>query len=153
MASLHLAQEIFNLIYPVGSVYISVNDTNPGTLFGGTWSKIENRFLVGAGSSYTAGSTGGASTHRHDFRIGLEQFYGMMVGDDLSNQGAWSYEQSKYSKSSGRNSSATPVRINNDLPYSSTREQADYIRYSDGDTQTASSLPPYLSVYIWKRTA
>lgn len=35
MASLHLAQEILDIIYPIGSVYISVNTTNPATLFGG----------------------------------------------------------------------------------------------------------------------
>ena len=48
--------------YPVGSIYMSVNSTSPETLFGGTWEQIQNRFLLAAGSSYTAGNTGGAST-------------------------------------------------------------------------------------------
>lgn len=49
-------------VYPVGSIYTSVNSTNPATLFGGTWEQLQNRFLLGAGSSYTNGATGGAST-------------------------------------------------------------------------------------------
>lgn len=56
MASLHLAQEIFNLIYPVGSVYISVNDTNPGTLFGGNWSRITDGYLFCGATGYGKGT-------------------------------------------------------------------------------------------------
>jgi hypothetical protein len=52
-------------IYPVGAIYMSVDSTSPATLFGGTWVAIENTFLVAAGSSYTAGSTGGSATHTH----------------------------------------------------------------------------------------
>lgn len=58
MASLHLAQEIFNLIYPVGSVYISVKSTDPSNLFGGTWEKIgTNRVLMGSDSDSNLGKT------------------------------------------------------------------------------------------------
>ena len=51
--------------YPVGAIYMSVNSTSPATLFGGTWVEIANQFLVGAGATYPAGSTGGAATHTH----------------------------------------------------------------------------------------
>ena len=58
-------QQIFNLIYPVGSYYMSSSATNPGTLFGGTWEQITDRMIMAAGSSYAAGTTGGATSHTH----------------------------------------------------------------------------------------
>lgn len=70
MATLHLANEIFNLIYPVGSVYLSVNQTNPGTLFGGTWARITDGFLYcasgnggGQGNLQGSAKTGGPSNN------------------------------------------------------------------------------------------
>ena len=51
-----------DLIYPVGSIYMSVNNTNPGTLFGGTWEQIQGKFLLGQSSGHAGGSTGGAET-------------------------------------------------------------------------------------------
>ena len=45
--------------YPVGSVYISTRETNPTTLFGGTWVRLPDRFLLGAGETFEAGNTGG----------------------------------------------------------------------------------------------
>ena len=41
---------------------MSVNNTNPSNLFGGTWTQLKDRFLLGAGSTYTNGSTGGSAT-------------------------------------------------------------------------------------------
>ena len=51
-----------DMIYPVGSIYMNVSDVNPGSLFGGTWERIQGRFLLGASSGHAAGSTGGAET-------------------------------------------------------------------------------------------
>ena len=51
-------------IYPVGSIYMSVNGTDPARLFGGMWERIKERFLLGAGDTHTAGSTGGEFEHR-----------------------------------------------------------------------------------------
>ena len=68
---------LLNLVYPVGSIYWSSNNTNPSTLFGGTWTQIKDRFILAAGDSYTNGATGGAATvtltvsnmpsHKHGF--------------------------------------------------------------------------------------
>ena len=60
--------DIFDLIYPVGSIYISVSSTNPSTLFGGTWTAWgAGRVPVGIDASQTefdtVEETGGAKTH------------------------------------------------------------------------------------------
>lgn len=62
---LDTVNDIFDLIYPVGAIYISANSTNPGILFGGTWEQIQDTFLLAAGSTYSGGSTGGSATHTH----------------------------------------------------------------------------------------
>ena len=68
IASIYEAINFLNTrIYPVGSIYISVNNTNPGTLFGGFWTQITDRFLLAAGNTYDVGSTGGWETHRHKY--------------------------------------------------------------------------------------
>lgn len=61
-----LRNDIGNIVYPVGSIYMSMNETDPATLFGGTWERLANgRCLIGGGESsgYTVGSTGGEKTH------------------------------------------------------------------------------------------
>ena len=60
--SLVKVDEVISKVYPVGSIYMSVNDTGPGTLFGGTWQQIQGKPLVGAASGHSAGSTGVAET-------------------------------------------------------------------------------------------
>ena len=51
-------------IYPVGSIYMSMNSTDPSILFGGSWDKLEDgRVLIGANNTYSVGSTGGSFTH------------------------------------------------------------------------------------------
>ena len=55
-------QLLADCLYPVGSIYMSVNSTSPAELFGGTWEQIKDTFLLGSGS-YTLGATGGEKTH------------------------------------------------------------------------------------------
>ena len=57
-----LKENFLNLVYPVGSIYWSSNNTNPASLFGGTWTQIKDKFILAAGDSYTNGATGGAAT-------------------------------------------------------------------------------------------
>ena len=59
-----LKGEILQAVYPVGSIYTSMTNTSPATLFGfGTWEQIVDRFLYCSDSS---GTTGGATEHNHD---------------------------------------------------------------------------------------
>lgn len=48
--------------FPIGYIYLSVSNVNPSTYFGGTWEQIKDVFLLSAGTTYAAGSTGGTST-------------------------------------------------------------------------------------------
>lgn len=58
MSKLKLNQQIFDLIYPVGSVYLTINDVNPQTLFGGTWVKCSGGFIYGSTATGTRGENG-----------------------------------------------------------------------------------------------
>lgn len=49
--------------YPVGALYWSSVNTNPSTLFGGTWAQVKDKFILAAGDTYSAGNTGGEANH------------------------------------------------------------------------------------------
>lgn len=55
-------QDTASKLYPVGSVYISFNATDPSTLFGGTWTRLKDRMLMASGDSYAPNTTGGSAT-------------------------------------------------------------------------------------------
>ena len=127
---------IFNLIYPVGSIYMSVNNTDPGTLFGGTWVAWgAGRVPVGVDTNDenfdTVEETGGEKTHTlivdeipsHYHNLG--QMY-----DGYHLTGSTSQPRGVY---------------------------ADYAQAvhttSIGGGQAHNNLQPYITCYMWKRTA
>lgn len=114
--------------YPVGSIYMSVNSTSPATLFGGSWTQIKDRFLIAAGSTYKAGGTGGEATHK----LTIQE---MPYHNHELNFG------SGYSSSAGLSTG--------DGAYSGSYRSTEYA----GGNQPHNNMPPYLSVYVWKRTA
>ena len=50
--------------FPIGYIYLSTSNVNPGQFFGGTWEPIKDRFLLLAGNTYKGGQTGGEATHK-----------------------------------------------------------------------------------------
>lgn len=128
---------LLDLIHPVGSIYWSTNITSPETLFGGTWEQIKDTFILAAGDSYSAGSTGGEAnhtltidelpSHRHYLK------YGNVYIGYLNSNAAQSNNQALYK-------------------YNVSREDALYGE-DRGGNQPHNNMPPYLVAYCWKRTA
>lgn len=122
---------VFDMVYPVGSVYVSVNSTSPATLFGGTWVQIKDKFLLSAGDTYKAGATGGEATHvltvdempRHNHSI-----------DNLN--------------ASGSTTPYMTVQAQEKKGYGGNVQT-----FFTGGGQAHNNMPPYIVVYIWQRTA
>ena len=127
-----------NAVYPVGSIYMSVNSTNPGTLFGGTWQRIEGRFLLGASATYGAGSQGGEAAHT------------LTVNEMPTHTHPLKMYRSD-AEASGFGAVANGGFVNR-LMVQQNVENTTYIN-SNGHGWSHNNMPPYLAVYIWKRTA
>ena len=55
--------QLLDSIYPVGTIYTSVQNVSPASFLGGTWEALnEGRVLIGAGTAHPAGETGGSET-------------------------------------------------------------------------------------------
>ena len=118
--------------YPVGSIYMSVSSTSPHDLFGGTWERIQDRFLLAAGTTYAAGATDGEAmhkltvqempshTHNVDSTTGSPVAYVPSSGGDIGG--------------SGKNIATRAI-------------------LATGGGQAHNNMPPYVAVYVWKRTA
>lgn len=136
---------ILDKIHPVGSIYISENSTSPATLFGGTWERVKDRFLLAAGDKYSAGGTGGSATHT------LTQDEMPSHAGHLFNNDGVSYNgtaEGVYLKADA-NCWGTIGTIGRGWNYISGEMYPD-ARNMGGD-MPFSIMPPYLTVYIWKR--
>lgn len=133
--------QVMQAIYPVGSIIINENPTNPATTFGfGTWERIQGQFIFGADATHALNSTGGAATHTHQFTYNQPQ-------------AGWSANWNNYiSYGYARSTEVQGLRITN-----IQGQLADGVKTTVGSltstTAAASSLPPYIAKYIWRRTA
>lgn len=122
-----------DIVYPVGSIYMSINDINPNLLFGiGEWEAIEDRFLLGVGI-HTAGETGGEETH-------------LLTIDELPSH------SHQYIRHAFGVNDPDPSTGNDSygVTNKSVDEKLGTTKVSGGG-QPHNNMPPYLAVYIWKR--
>ena len=140
--------------YPIGSIYISVNSTNPSTYFGGTWEQIKDRFLLCCGSTYSAGSTGGSATHQHKYGFQYGGYYRDVALEQNGNCGLLNYSNaSSFSITGGGESvSSYTAEINNGSESAMKSTSMSHYRMT-ANTSATSTLPPYLAVYVWKRVS
>lgn len=138
-----------DLIYPVGSIYMSANSVDPGTLFGGTWERVSGKFLLGADDTYTAGSTGGEASHT----LTLDEMPAHN-GHMYDNFGSSGYvDRGGDDNSYYVQSSASGYAKYADRPYKIVSGNELVMQgYTRGGGSPHNNMPPYLAVYVWKRT-
>lgn len=137
-------------VYPVGSIYMSVNSASPATLFGGTWEQIKDTFLLSAGDTYEAGSTGGEAEHTLTVNEMPNHKHPTYNGDgwalfELNRDGTAARTQVATSSSSSKYTFTTTKTADIQWPYNGT--------YYAGGGAAHNNMPPYLAVFVWKRTA
>lgn len=172
----------FNDIYPVGSIYMSVNNVNPTTLFGGTWEKIAGgRCLIGADSSYALGTTGGEETHllkttelpahnhsisqslsgEHKHNRGTMEISGAIklwkyfaADGAFYINGGWGYAETK---NGGEDGTARAEFKASRTWTGETSAAGGHVHVcsigNTGGDKAHNNMQPYLVVNIWKRTA
>lgn len=132
-----LRSALTDLIYPVGSIYMSVSATDPTTIFGGTWEKIKDKFLLAAGDTYSAGTTGGSATNTHNHW----QTIGVSSAKTL-----FSVTQDGAPRTRGRTEQ-------NSLYFNPTSGSNGNVRENSTHDETIDILPPYIAVNVWKRVS
>lgn len=134
---------LLDLIYPVGSIYMSVNAADPGTLIGGTWERIKDRFLLSAGDTYAAGKTGGSAkatlpSHTHTVGSNDYQLWGAKKGAGSTEPGNQISGDAKYYAAAKGGSTSNYKWLSS----------VDSTGVSDVSN---ANMPPYLAVYVWQR--
>lgn len=159
---------VIDVIYPVGSIYMSMSATNPHDLFGvGTWERIsQGRMLLGADdSTYKAGATGGEATHtltakemprhNHYSTTSWANLQGHFGSGDNTAYFFRSDTDGICSNSDGSARNGLGRGGNLDDRYSRIKINASHNHtiQNDGDSQPHNNMSPYLVCYIWQRTA
>lgn len=216
---------LWNVIYPIGALYLSILATSPEILFGGTWIQISDKFLLAGGPTYTPGTSGGTANHTHSspshthavashshssaahshgvaahshssaahthvvpaHNHTLVSGYALIRGntgyiynrqksvspvwtETNKNAGAWSASSAtngaatelggstdntslSTDSTTPGNTGSTALTTDSTTPGNTGSIALTTDATTPGSTGSTSNLPPYLSVYVWKRTA
>lgn len=139
-----LQERLIELIHPIGSIYMTVNNENPSTLFGGTWvawgsgkvpvgvdttqEEFKEVEQVGGEKEHTL-TIGEMPTHEHVLTIGYGGVANGEEGNAYKPNNSPSYSGEVYGDGYGANIS------------------------ENGGGQAHNNLQPYITCYMWKRTA
>lgn len=128
---------LVDLFYPIGSIYMSTDTTNPQSRFTGTyWLPIYNRFLLGAGDTYKAGTMGGEATHTLTRSEIPSHYHDEYLGNDGGPDSA----------PSGYSGWPNIAYISNKTWWATGSKTS-----AAGGDGAHNNMPPYLAVYMWRR--
>lgn len=162
-----LINSIKSAMYPVGSVYITYNNNNPGNFLGGTWVQFgQGRTLIGQGTgndgstsmSFATNSTGGEYEHYHAVQVGYTIMYGAVTNgiEPKAIMVAKLADDSGWAEAVKDTGYGTTQKINTGVEYSFKNilngSYAGALS-STGTTSKSNTIQPYIVVYFWRRTA
>ena len=141
----------FDQIYPIGSIYMSVNNVNPSTLFGGTWQAFASgRTIVGVDASQTEFNTvqkaGGSKMQT------LTEAQLPLVGGQIAIHGGES-GSNLWQPTGVFSSSAVNAGKYKTMNQASGASSIGVLDFRFGSGEAHNNLPPYITVYMWKRAA
>lgn len=111
---------------------------------------LTDKFIIGAGSSYSVGETGGAKTHNHLYKVGYRPYYGVLTGDDDTAIQAYDYESGNWVNST-QVSTGESTRVNNGIISGQWSDTTPVAEQAEGKSSITSNMPPYYSLcYIMK---
>ena len=169
-------------IFPVGAIYISASPTNPSEFFGGTWEQITGRFLLSADTSHAAGTTGGAASHTltqaelpahaHSLANHTHTVPAHTHSASTASAGAHTHSIARWMQATpteGGTGRLAQGSIDSSYVTSKAGAHTHSVTVaskpafntaaasgntgSTGSGTAISMMPPYLAVYMWKRTA
>jgi microcystin-dependent protein len=161
-------------IYPVGSIYMSVNNANPSQVFGGTWQPIKDKFLLASGDIYNNGATGGSATntlttnqlpsHNHSYtRATGVGDHTLTTNEIPSHSHGYSIAKFLQEVETGGGGFSVNVSSNTDAATSGNTGGGQAHNHplntdtpntgNTGSGAAINNMPPYLAVNVWVRTA
>ena len=159
-------QEILDLIYPLGAVYISLDNTSPALMFGGTWVKISGRFLLATGTcAANSDSYFGSIKAPNTWNPGLgstggEDYHTLSVNEMPSHNHAWPAAMLAWAYASDTtlaNPQVAPgTGSGNNGGFYTDRFNSATVRggvVARGGGVQHNNMPPYMAVNMWYRTA
>jgi len=124
-----------DLVYPIGSIYMTISTVSPAVLFGGTWERIKGRCIVGVDENDTdfgtVSKTGGEKTHK------------LIIDEMPSHSHTF---RLAYGNSDPFNGLSYAATVTGDFSDTSKIQKT-------GGNQPHNNLQPYYTAYIWRRTA
>ena len=150
--------KLLDFIYPVGSIYLSVNNVSPASFLGGTWEALQDRFLIGAGDTYAVNATGGSTTHTLTIAE-LPSHTHEFSGSSIAAHTHTVNRVVDYTSASNENVCRADSNLNGSYQITSNTtssaggSSASGSINSVGSNSAHSIMNPYLAVYMWKRTA
>lgn len=136
-------KEFYDYVHTVGAVIFSFNDSfSPSALWGGSWSRVTNRFLIGSGGTYSTGVTGGEASHGHE-----AEGYTRFIANPNDRMSV------VIVKRQGAHNWAATYTNDNTGWYSVSNWTYDGYIPTDVDVDSANNMPPYIGCNIWRKIA